>query len=345
MGTNISKQSNESITNIVSKSIGEVQVDVDNNTTSTSYSHQNINIRLKNLTSDNITVAQISDVTTKALLNADISVISELAAKLSTEVKDSLSATLSQTNEDLNIGQTNIGIVEQTIEKNITNEITQMIKTGVKNTATVTTTNGQIMYLEVIDSNIKNITISQESIIKSMSENIAKVIAESTASAISKTEASSDMKSKVEQINKGLDPFAFLTMIGMGILCIGGVIIFIRSGQAMTMAKSEQQSNSRDREQRSNRRDREQRSNSRDREQRSNRRDREQRSKRGGDVLDYGPFNSQRGNLVLGIIVCLIILIGVQYLIHTKFEDLATSPITGDMVDANDKPLTIFSIF
>ena len=177
MGTNVSKQNNKSLTDVVSESIAEVQVDVSNSTTSSSYSYQNINIDLSGSSIGTITVTQISDITTKALLNSDANIISELSSKLSTKATDNLKATLTQANEKLNIGQTNIGIVNQEVEKNIKNNIKQLIKTGISNASIVATRTDQGMFIRAANAKIGNIVLTQESLIKSISESISKTIA------------------------------------------------------------------------------------------------------------------------------------------------------------------------
>jgi hypothetical protein len=224
MGTNVSKQTNKSITDIVNKSISSIKTDVSNSSRSQSSTYQNITINLSNVISDRLKVEQVSDSTTKALLNSDSKLMAELSANVSNKIADDLSATLAQTNEDFNMLQTNVGIIEQDVRKNIETNMQQMIQTGISNASVAITQTKQGMVLNVVDSTIGNIILDQHSITKNISESIAKTVSESTASVVIDNDASTKMVSDIAQLNKGLDLMGFLMMMAMGgIILVGGL--------------------------------------------------------------------------------------------------------------------------
>jgi hypothetical protein len=310
MGTNISAQSNTAITDIVNDSISKISNEVKNNVLSITKSTNNIVIDISGVTATgNFSISQINDVATKALLTSDTQVLNKLAAEISNSVKDQLLATLAQTNEDLNIGQTNVAVQNQTAIKKVASNVLQDIKTGIENTVRVETDASQTIHITIKDSRFKNVSVSQESLVRNVSENIAKSIADSSATAMLSTEATTEMKSAVAQTNKGLDIMAFFTTAAIALVLVGGLIIFIKSGQgsnkvppmaipvAMPVASP---------------------------------------------MATLGGA-SKRTKVSLGVIVILILLLGIQYYIHYQYTILKTSPITGKMV--KDPPFTLFSLF
>ena len=313
MGTNVSSQTNDAVTDVVTKAINKVQVDINNKVINTTKSTNNIKIKFVNVNAGDIKIKQINDVTTKALLTADTNVMSAIASNISNDISDKLEASLKQTNEDLNIGQTNVGIISQTSIKNIANNIEQDVRTGVSNLSNVTVDADQSIVIEFSASNIGDVTLDQEAIIKSIAENIASSIIKSTAAATVDNKAATDMKSAVEQKNKGLDIMAWLTTLAIGAVVVGGAIIFIRSGQALKSADSKADKFI------------------------------DKMAVANAAALaapTVGGALSTRKKVAIGVIVLLIILILVQYWIHYQFTVLKTNPFTGKMV--TDPPITIF---
>lgn len=332
MGTNVSKIDNTSLTTAINNSISEVQTDVENKVTSSSYSYQDLEINMgiiKN--TKNLTFEQISDVTTKALLNADTNVMASLAAKLSNKVAAELSSNLEQTNKDLNFGATNIGITKQIVNQNVVNNINNMIKTGIKNASIGITVVDQTMKVSIKGTeNVENIIISQKSIIKSISESIASTIAKSTATAVAGNDATAEIKAVVKQTNEGLDIMAFMSIVAVGFAVVGCVFIVKSAGVAekcignakdcgeLVKAVGETA----------------------------------EKFKGGsgiyGGVMNKNPkkrvYNGSTGTtskVAFGFIIFLVIVICVQYYIHTQYMNMKTNPITGSMVNENP-PMTIF---
>lgn len=331
MGTNVSKTDNVSLTNSINNSISEVQTDVENNVTSSSYSYQDLEINfgfIKN--TKNLTFEQISDVTTKALLNSDTNIISELATKLSNKASADLSSTLDQTNKDLNFGATNVGTTRQLIAQNITNNMKSMIKTGIKNSSIGITVVDQKMKVSVVGTeNVENITISQKAIIKSLSESIASTIAKQTATAVASNETTAEIKAIVKQKNEGLDIMAFMSIAAVGLAVVAYVFVVKSAAVADTCLKNgegcSQVINSV--------------SNA------------AAKSKGvgsyGGSIYEtevVGGVTDKTKNIAMGFIVFLIIVLCIQYYIHTQYMNMKENPIIGDMV--NEKPpRTIFTKF
>jgi len=329
MGTNISKTDNTSLTNAINNSISEVQTDVENKVTSSSYSYQDLDIDIGYVKSDTFKVVQISDVTTKALLHSDTEIVSALATKLSNKAAADLSASLDQTNKDLNFGATNVGITRQIINNNTINNMNSMIKNGIKNASVVVTTVNQEMKVRIGHAEIKKFEITQESIIKSISESIASAIVKSTAETIASNESTAKLKSIVKQKNEGLDIMAFMSLVAVGFVVVGCVMIVKSAGVAekcidgadncvkvmeagVKIAK-------------------------------------EAKGTPGmyGGMYEntnkgiYGGVTDTTKKTAFGFIVFLVIVLCVQYYIHTQYMNLKENPITGEMVN-KDPPMTIF---
>lgn len=329
MGTNVSKTDNSSLTNAINNSISEVQTDVENNVTSSSYSYQDLDIDIGYIKSDTFKVVQITDVTTKALLNADTNVMSALATKLSNKAAAALNSTLDQTNKDLNFGATNVGITKQVVNQNIINNMNSIIKTGIKNSAVAITSVDQKMMVRIRNGEIKNFEITQKSIIESISDSIAATVNKSTATAVASNEATSELKSIVKQKNEGLDIMAFLSIAVIGATVVGCIMVVksasvaekcLEDGDGCTKviaAVSDAAAKS--------------------------------KGIYGGDIYDsqlvdkkiFGGVTKTTRNVAFGFIIVLIIIICIQYYIHTQYKNMKENPITGDMVN-KDPPMTIF---
>jgi len=225
MGSNASTQSNIVNSNTVNESITKVVSDVTNSISASSTAYQNINIKSDGLVlMGDFKVRQISDVGLKALLNSDVKVMSDISNQLTTKIKNDLDSKMKQANEQLNIGQVNVGVINTALNTNIKTLVDQSIKTSISNMVSSVSASNQVQTISFNNDTIHgNVDLSQEGIVKNISENISKTLETKIAKTISDSDASNSIKNAVEQFNKGIDVFAIAGMVVIGIglvLCI-----------------------------------------------------------------------------------------------------------------------------
>ena len=226
MGSNASTQSNIVNSNTVNESITKVVSDVTNSISASSKSYQNIDIKTNGLVViGDFRVRQIADVGLKALLNSDIKVMSDISNQLTTKIKNDLDSKMKQANEQLNIGQVNVGVINTALNTNIKTLVDQSIKTSISNMVSSVSASNQVQTISFDPGTIihGNVDLSQEGIVKNISENISKTLETTIAKTISDSDTSNSIKNAVEQFNKGIDVFAIAGMVVIGIglvLCI-----------------------------------------------------------------------------------------------------------------------------
>lgn len=225
MGSNASTQSNIVNSTTVNESITKVISDVTNSISASSTSYQNIDIKSNGLVlMGDFKVRQIADVGLKALLNSDVKVMSDISNQLTTKIKNDLDSKMKQANEQLNIGQVNVGVINTSLNTNIKTLVDQSIKTSINNIVSSVSASNQVQTISFNNDTIYgNVDLSQEGIVKNISENISKTLETTIAKTISDSDTSNSIKNAVEQFNKGIDVFAIAGMVVIGIglvLCI-----------------------------------------------------------------------------------------------------------------------------
>ena len=241
MGSNASTQSNIVNSNTVNESITKVISDVTNSISASSTSYQNINIKSDGLVlMGDFKVRQIADVGLKALLNSDVKVMSDISNQLTTKIKNDLDSKMKQANEQLNIGQVNVGVINTALNTNIKTLVDQSIKTSISNMVSSVSASNQVQTISFKNDTIYgNVDLSQEGIVKNISENISKTLETTIAKTISDSDTSNSIKNAVEQFNKGIDVFAIAGMVVIGIglvLCITLVVKYATGSTAAAVA-------------------------------------------------------------------------------------------------------------
>jgi hypothetical protein len=224
MGTNISKQNTESMTESIQNSLTSVSNTFENTMSATTKAHTEISIIIRNSTVRDVTSTAKTGVGVTAILTSDANITANLTDSLTATINKTLTSTLEQANEDLNFGQTNIGVTDVKSKTINRSDVEKIIKTGIKN-STSTNTDGTVIISVILD-NIKgrDVTASSETVITALASNMTKAVADTVASTTLTFDEKATLTSAVTQTNKGLDVMAFATLIGLAIAAVIGLL-------------------------------------------------------------------------------------------------------------------------
>ena len=224
MGTNISVQDNESLTSIVNKSVTKTASEFKNSSTTSSSSDQTISVKIIKSITGNINASMKTSIGVTAILQADTNVMTKLTNDLTANVNKRLNNNLTQLNKELNFGQTNVASVKNKTVNNTVNDVTNSVTLGVQNSVEMDVSGKQITAFIIDQSKIGNMTINMESIITALSSNIAKAIADTSVKNTLDSKEITDLTNTVSQTNDGLDVMAFMTIIGLAIAGVVGLL-------------------------------------------------------------------------------------------------------------------------
>jgi membrane-associated HD superfamily phosphohydrolase len=228
MGANISKQTVESTTEIVSRALTSIKLSVTNKTSSYVSAEQVMSINLRNMKSDdfNLDITQKADIDLSTMLDSKNNLASDIANRIKAELTEQLANDLKQSNKDLNLGQMNISQSEIKGRAYLNQNLETLISSEVNNIVETKANGKQVINIDMSDSIFKkaNIRISQDMIIKLLAKNIANNIINNVVENSMTSEIKKEMKNKAEQINSGVNLFA---IIGVIILVVGGGGLYI----------------------------------------------------------------------------------------------------------------------
>jgi hypothetical protein len=234
MGTNISKQSTESITDITNQTMNNISTSI--NTGSSSYLRTNqrlyINQGMVDTGGGDYNVSQSSNIVLSTIINNTTSLSNDLSTSLMSQIRKELDTQIKQVNEDLNLGQTNIAIQDTLSNTDIKNIISTSVDTTVSSTVTSDSQNEQELHIRNLGIKTRggDVNISQSSIIEALAKNISSNIVENVISSVVSNEVSEKITMKADQLNKGIDIFAmFAVFVIIAVIGLGG-FAYLRTG-------------------------------------------------------------------------------------------------------------------
>ena len=234
MGTNVSKQSIESLTSVVNKSLMKITTEIKNSNTTNQSSYQPMFIDLGKVRGCvNITATQRAEISANVLLENSSEIANKMTTELMNSIQKELTNTLKQTNEDLNLGQTNIGVLETNSKSYIENYLEHDITTGITNAIKTNQRGGQSMTFYARDIECADggsLVFNQDMVMKTVSKNISTNIVNNTIKAAVTNDIKEKIKQEVVQLNKGIDIFAIFTVIIIVICVVLGGFAYLRTG-------------------------------------------------------------------------------------------------------------------
>ena len=243
MGANISVQSIDSISSVTNNVMNEIATQIDNNVSSYTKSNQVMNVSINNSNiACSVNLIQQAQMSISTLLENSSELSNDLASKLDAKIKEELSNTLKQTNEDLNLGQVNTASLNTKSTTYITQNLTTLIKTGITNSVTTDVQGNQYLNFNISNSNITCppggvINITQSMAIDQISKNISKNIVENVIKNVVSGGIDKVIEQKAEQLNKGIDVFAMFTVfIIIAVFGLGG-FAYLRTGGVFKAAE------------------------------------------------------------------------------------------------------------
>jgi hypothetical protein len=234
MGTNISKQSVESLTSVVNNSLMKVTTELKNENLTQQSSYQLMDINMDGVRGCmGINATQEAEVTANVMAANSSVIANKMKADLMNSIKKEITNTLNQTNKDLNLGQTNIAALDLSSKSYIENNLEFDIKTGITNTVSVSQDGSQIMRYNIKDFKCLNggaLNFTQSLAMKVVAENISKNIVNNTIKAAVTNDIKEKLEQKVAQLNKGIDIFAMFAVLVIVICVVLGGYAYLRSG-------------------------------------------------------------------------------------------------------------------
>jgi hypothetical protein len=233
MGTNISKQSVESLTSVVNNSLMKVTTALKNENLTKQSSYQSMSINATRVSCAGIIATQEAEVIANVMANNSSEIANKMKADLINSVKKEITNTLKQTNKDLNLGQTNIAALDLSSKSYIENNLEFDIKTGITNTVSVSQDGSQIMNFNITDFTCPNggtLTFNQRSTMTVVAENISKNIVDNTIKAAVTNDIKEKLKQDVAQLNKGIDIFAMFAVLIIVVCVVLGGYAYLRTG-------------------------------------------------------------------------------------------------------------------
>ena len=243
MGVNTSVQSIDSISSVTNNVMNEIATQINNNVSSYTRSNQVMNVSINNSNiACSVNLTQQAQMSVSTMLQNSTKLSNDLASKLDAKIKEELSNKLTQTNEDLNLGQMNTGVLDTKSESYITQNLTTLIKTGITNSVTTDVQGTQYLNFSISNSNITcppggAINITQSMAIDQISKNISTNIVDNVVRNVVSSDLSKVIEQKAEQLNKGIDIFAMFTVfIIIAVFGLGG-FAYLRTGGVFKAAE------------------------------------------------------------------------------------------------------------
>jgi len=228
MGTNVSTQMIESTTNIVNESLTEISSEIENNASGQVSISQSMPIEIIGIeaTSSSFEFNQTASASVTVILENSTEMNNDLANKLEAKLTETLSNELTQANEDLNLGQTNISAMQSSTSTFIKQNITNLIHTGIKNSVTVNSHGIQSMPITLKNSKFKDsqFKVTQSMQLEAVAKNISSAIVTNVVKNVLTADVKKEISNKAEQLNKGVD---ILAIVGILVICGCGVGAFV----------------------------------------------------------------------------------------------------------------------
>ena len=243
MGVNTSVQSIDSISSVTNNVMNEIATQINNNVSSYTRSNQVMNVNINNSNiACSVNLTQQAQMSVSTMLENSTKLSNDLASKLDAKIKEELLNKLKQTNEDLNLGQVNTGVLDSKSESYLTQNLTTLIKTGITNSVTTDVYGTQYLNFSISNSNITcppggAINITQSMAIDQISKNVATIIVDNVIKNVLSGGIDKVIDQKEEQLNKGIDVFAMFTVfIIIAVFGLGG-FAYLRTGGVFKAAE------------------------------------------------------------------------------------------------------------
>lgn len=239
MGANVSIQENVSISDIVNNNLTQISNDINSGIITTSSSNQTFNINARGIyIAGDFNASQKTDIAMSAILNTNNDLSTTLANKVSAEIEKKLKNDLEQVNKDLNVGQANIGITSNVGITKTTTNLNNLIKTGINNTVKSDAYGTQMFNIDIEYASVGgNVNLGQESQIKTVAKSISENIAQNAIQNVSTVIDKAQFENVVKQKNAGIDIMAFASMFMVGVIFIGGGVIYMTSSAKSMISK------------------------------------------------------------------------------------------------------------
>ena len=216
MGANVSSQTQKILSSVVNNALNNVVTNISTELINSGTAIQKVELNARGAKiRGNIVIEQTSDVSIQAVSRIKNEQANKMANDIRNEIIAKLQAAAEQKNEGLNLGQVNTTIQNQEIATYVTNNLSNIIETNVKNVVTNDASISQsilinLAYVDLVGDTV----ISQKAVIKNIANNVAEQLFENTLGNTSKTKALQDMHAKTKQVNEGLS-FGLLVLILM----------------------------------------------------------------------------------------------------------------------------------
>lgn len=241
MGSNVSKQSIDTLSSVVTESLTQVTTELKNQNITDQSSYQHMMIDLGKVRGcKNINASQKAQISASVLVENSNDIANKMTTELMNTVEKELSNKLKQVNEDLNLGQANTAIMRTNSKTYLHNNLENNIKSGIQNTVKTSQHGGQDMVFYARDIECEkggSLTFSQSMIMKTVAKNISENIVKNTIKAAITNDIKEKIKNDAEQLNKGIDAFAMVAIIAIIVCVIGGVFLYLRTGGIARTAK------------------------------------------------------------------------------------------------------------
>lgn len=227
MGTNVSKQSMESITAITNQTMNNISTTIESGASTNLRTSQRLYINQGDIDTGggDYNVTQSSNIVLSTIVNNQTQLSNDLTSSLMTQIRKELDTQIKQANEDLNLGQTNIAVQDTLTNTDIKNIISTSVNTTIRNTVQQTSENEQELNIRTLklQTHGGDVNITQDLIIKAMAENISSNIVKNVIKSTITNEVAEKIKMMADQLNKGIDILAMFTVfIVIAVIGFGG---------------------------------------------------------------------------------------------------------------------------
>jgi hypothetical protein len=223
MGVNQSVQISDSISKTVNNTLTEVVNNMKTTSRTDTFVKQTAYVNLKHIHGcKNIDIQQISSIDVSALTQMTDETKNDLATKLANNVSDQISQVLAQKNSGLNLGQINSGYIKSEVQKYLTNNINNIVKTSMEKSIVQTTGTEQKVYINVEDAtDCENLNAIQGASISIVANAITKSIADNVVKSSAVNDATTKVSQESDQKNAGLSfGVGFLLILFLGVFCL-----------------------------------------------------------------------------------------------------------------------------
>jgi hypothetical protein len=241
MGVNVSKQSNESISNIVNQTMTDISSEINNEVSTITKSYQIMRIKIKGLKTHggDLNISQKASVSVTSMLENSNELSNVMANKMTTKIKKELEVQAELSNKKLNLGQVNTSIQDNLSVINVQNIIKTAVSTTINNKVQPSTFGGQNLEMESeeIDTGGGNYNLSQENLISVIAKNISNNIVTNVLKNVVDVDLEEKLKAKAKLLNDGVNINMFAGIIMIIVLIIGAGYLSVKGGGAKKISK------------------------------------------------------------------------------------------------------------